>query len=316
MDGTLKNMDISLMNNLCVWLEKVLAWVERCGLPPIVYIGIAPEGYRNPPAPLLEIAYLLDHEITDLSVGDKVVSIPPYHVTLLNVHQGNFTPTLQRFESWCLIMDVGRDPEFAALKKEPLFCAAPLPLNREVLAAFEHLGRLCVRYRTPGWLASYGGPSYDPAVGRSSKPVGVQRIKGAMLDLFGLLLEVLGPASQRPPHPPPVHRAIEYMSLRYRNPSLRLPEVARAAGLSQQHLGRLFHESLGESPMQHLKTLRLQHARYLLESSSLGVAEVASAVGYEDPLHFSRAFRAFTGKSPRAWRKGEKVGGAREAKGY
>jgi len=50
--------------------------------------------YRNPPAPHLEIVYVLDKGYRDVAIGNRVVSIPPFHVALHNVHQGNFTPTM------------------------------------------------------------------------------------------------------------------------------------------------------------------------------------------------------------------------------
>lgn len=32
------------------------------------------------------------------------------------------------------------------------------------------------------------------------------------------------------------------------------------------------------------------------------IAEIAQALGYSDQAHFSRAFKAWTGMTPRAWR--------------
>ena len=48
------------MDNISRWLEKVLKWVARRGVPGIPYIGKAPGGYGNNPAEHLEVVYLLD----------------------------------------------------------------------------------------------------------------------------------------------------------------------------------------------------------------------------------------------------------------
>jgi AraC-like DNA-binding protein len=40
----------------------------------------------------------------------------------------------------------------------------------------------------------------------------------------------------------------------------------------------------------------------LLEGSDSKIIDVAYAVGYEDPSHFSRAFRRLKGTSPREFR--------------
>ncbi|MGA0845633.1 MAG: helix-turn-helix domain-containing protein [Luteolibacter sp.] len=39
----------------------------------------------------------------------------------------------------------------------------------------------------------------------------------------------------------------------------------------------------------------------LLDSSEMSVAEVAQEVGFRDPLHFTKTFRASVGTSPRAY---------------
>jgi AraC-like DNA-binding protein len=41
----------------------------------------------------------------------------------------------------------------------------------------------------------------------------------------------------------------------------------------------------------------------LLEKTDLPVAGVGRAIGYADAANFGRAFRQWTGRSPRAWRK-------------
>ena len=40
----------------------------------------------------------------------------------------------------------------------------------------------------------------------------------------------------------------------------------------------------------------------MLDSSDLGVGEIARSVGYEDPLYFSRLFSKTVGSSPRGYR--------------
>lgn len=47
-------------------------------------------------------------------------------------------------------------------------------------------------------------------------------------------------------------------------------------------------------------------ATELLKLTSLSIAEIGSAVGYENQLHFSRAFKRIYGISPREWRNSQK----------
>ena len=49
--------------------------------------------------------------------------------------------------------------------------------------------------------------------------------------------------------------------------------------------------------------LRVARARFLLDTTTLTVAEVAAELGYSDPLYFSRLFRRAQGQSPRDYRQ-------------
>jgi AraC-like DNA-binding protein len=55
--------------------------------------------------------------------------------------------------------------------------------------------------------------------------------------------------------------------------------------------------------MRYLLERRLKQAAYLLADVNATVAEVARAVGFRDPLCFSRQFRRSFGLSPRPYRR-------------
>jgi len=48
--------------------------------------------------------------------------------------------------------------------------------------------------------------------------------------------------------------------------------------------------------------LRYEHAARLLRESDATALDIALEVGYEDPSHFSRAFKRIAGVSPREYR--------------
>jgi len=65
----------------------------------------------------------------------------------------------------------------------------------------------------------------------------------------------------------------------------------------------MFRLALGVTPLQYLTRLRLGRAAELLRENRLTVRAVARKVGYDDPYHFSRAFRQQFGHSPRDHRQ-------------
>lgn len=77
--------------------------------------------------------------------------------------------------------------------------------------------------------------------------------------------------------------------------------VARDLGLHPRSLGRRLQAS-GTSFQSMLDGIRAQLATQLLEDTRLPVGRIAASVGYRDPTVFARAFRRWTGRTPRRYR--------------
>ena len=81
-----------------------------------------------------------------------------------------------------------------------------------------------------------------------------------------------------------------------------LATVARQLCQSDRTLKRrLLAEGLSFQGL--LDQVREADSRRLLANPRLPIEQVAAAVGYRDPANFTRAFRKWTGLSPRAWRQ-------------
>jgi AraC-like DNA-binding protein len=80
-----------------------------------------------------------------------------------------------------------------------------------------------------------------------------------------------------------------------------LDAAARKLGKSRRTLQRELHER-GTSHKEILDAVRRERALELLGSGALGVAQVADVLGFADPSAFYRAFRRWTGSSPKAFR--------------
>jgi AraC-like DNA-binding protein len=92
---------------------------------------------------------------------------------------------------------------------------------------------------------------------------------------------------------------------------LTVGEVGRAVGLSNSRVSHLCQTHFGMSPLRMLRSLRLQEASILLETSALTVKEIAARVGYNDSYHFARDFKKVMGVTPSEFRRrlwGSKTG--------
>jgi transcriptional regulator GlxA family with amidase domain len=95
--------------------------------------------------------------------------------------------------------------------------------------------------------------------------------------------------------------ATERLNAKHSPPTLS--ELARAAHVSDGHLGRLFRTSLGCGPVEAVRLIRLDQAAALLATSNLPAKEISRLAGFANPFHFSRCFREAFSHSPRAYRK-------------
>ena len=101
---------------------------------------------------------------------------------------------------------------------------------------------------------------------------------------------------------PAIHRAVALLQADVARP-WTLELLAREAGLSRTALAVKFRDAMGETPLAHLRTLRMQRALQLLGEQRRKLNEVARAVGYRDAFGFSKAFKRAVGVSPGEFRQ-------------
>lgn len=155
------------------------------------------------------------------------------------------------------------------------------PLHRlsapdRVIVLFDEILTLLERRLSPGHLLSASGAAWQ-------------------------LLARIAADAALPVDDSPLDRAMQFLESRV-EADISVSELAAIVGLSPSHLSALFRRATGSGPAAFHTTLKLARARALLDSSSRTIAQVAAAVGYTDPLYFSRQFRRVHGMSPSAYR--------------
>lgn len=82
-----------------------------------------------------------------------------------------------------------------------------------------------------------------------------------------------------------------------------LEELASELGVTSRHLRRAMEEELGVSPVELAQSRRLALAKQLLQDTSLPLAEVAFASGFQSIRRFNALFQSRFGRPPSALRR-------------
>jgi AraC-like DNA-binding protein len=77
-------------------------------------------------------------------------------------------------------------------------------------------------------------------------------------------------------------------------------QAARACHVSAAYFTRLFQRYGTETPLACLTRLKMEQAAIKLRQPEAMVKNIASELGYKSAAHFSRAYKAWSGKSPRS----------------
>lgn len=99
-----------------------------------------------------------------------------------------------------------------------------------------------------------------------------------------------------------VHKVIEFIEMKYNDSKVTVSQIAEYIGLDRSYLSSLFKEYINSSIQEYLIHYRVNKASLLLDNSELSIGNIARAVGYEDPLLFSKMFKKYKGLSPKNYR--------------
>ncbi|MBO9453428.1 AraC family transcriptional regulator [Tropicibacter sp. R16_0] len=102
-----------------------------------------------------------------------------------------------------------------------------------------------------------------------------------------------------------IARAIDYLS-NHMNEQVTIDDMADLVGMSRAVFHRRFKEATTMSPIQFVKSMRLNNAAMKIAEGKT-VSESARDVGYQSSSQFSREFKRMYGQSPREWSNAAQV---------
>ena len=102
--------------------------------------------------------------------------------------------------------------------------------------------------------------------------------------------------------------SIEYIKNHYMDENMSLNAVAQVANISANHFSALFSQNIGQTFIEYLTGIRMEHAKELLRCTGKRASEIALEVGYKDSHYFSYLFKKTQGMTPSDYRKAKEEG--------
>jgi signal transduction histidine kinase/ligand-binding sensor domain-containing protein/DNA-binding response OmpR family regulator len=103
-----------------------------------------------------------------------------------------------------------------------------------------------------------------------------------------------------------IQNAIKCVENKIADPDFSVEELSHELGMSRVHLYKKLQALTGKSPLEFIRSIRLQHAAQLLEKSQLTVSEVAYKVGFNNPKYFAKYFKEEFQVLPSAYASGKR----------
>lgn len=100
--------------------------------------------------------------------------------------------------------------------------------------------------------------------------------------------------------------SIGYIRDHYMDENMSLNTVAQVANISANHFSAMFSQNVGQTFIEYLTFIRMEHAKELLRCTGKRSSEIAEEVGYKDAHYFSYLFKKTQGMTPSDYRKNGK----------
>lgn len=228
-----------------------------------------------------------DFQIVAMHEGDAVITVdgtkhalPCRHVALLKpAHREYFAfsrGTAAR-HTWCAVHPRRVPPPLA---RELTGAPFSLPLSPRLHALIE-LGLSSPRSNSPAMSAL------------------IEKLGDVLLQQY--LVESEPGSTQTVPLPEPLRRAKARIEESFAA-TISVPELAKVACCTSNHLTKLFRRYLGITPSRYLWQTRTDHGIELLRHTGLSISEISYRCGFQTPFHFSRLVKARQGFSPKELR--------------
>ena len=130
----------------------------------------------------------------------------------------------------------------------------------------------------------------------------VERDEGYRFECMSLLYKIFSELEKSSYIPESKFRlikpAIDIIHARFLLGDIKTGDLARASGISETYLKKLFGERFGIPPKKYIIQMKINHASELLRIGMYTVTQISEMSGFSDPSFFCRQFKQYMGVSP------------------
>ena len=241
----------------------------------------------------IELNYLTSGSLTYLMGGQRAVvpaqtlaafwATVPHQIVEYTGNEPYYVATIPF--AWYLKWGIGAQLHDRLLQWEMVLDAAPCEPAREQLK-FEQ------------WMNDVNDKWLEPAV--------ALEIQARLLRMARSLSNVSPPTNSEHRIPLESHDKAEQMACqisRCYKEKLSIPQIAAEVDLHPDYAATLFKKTYGTTIVNFITRHRVAHAQRLLLSTESPIIIVAEQSGFDSLSRFNRAFKQFTGLTPREYRK-------------
>lgn len=145
------------------------------------------------------------------------------------------------------------------------------------------------------------------AFGLSDKESGYEiRLREALSEIWLMLFDLYRPVFEKSGTHSNSNDKIKLMMIyvhEHYSEKISIPELAAAAYLSERECFRIFHDCLHMTPVEYIKTYRLQMACRMLAGGQKSITDISHACGLGSSSYFGKVFREYVHCSPSEYRQ-------------
>jgi len=141
----------------------------------------------------------------------------------------------------------------------------------------------------------YSNPEIERAVMKIYKTFDIEKIssKGYLYILLSEILKAVKTDSERNENVY-IRKALKYISKNYCD-EINIEKIAKQLNITPSYFHNIFKKSLNTTPKKYINGLRIEKAKYLIQTTDLPIDEIGYECGFLNHVYFSYAFRISIG---------------------